>query len=77
MGDSVVDLKGHPIVCYTDSCTSTLRILMSRAASTHCPILKRFLAYVTDALSSHRALCDNDNALKSGNHNSLVIPPEL
>ena len=71
VGDSVIDLKGHPIVCYTgDSCTSTLRIL--RAASTHYPILRRFLAYVTDALSSHRALCDIDNALKSGNHNSLV-----
>ena len=33
VSDSVVDLKGYPIVCYTgDSCTSTLRIL--RAAST-------------------------------------------
>ena len=34
--------------------------------------MRTFLAYVTDALSSHRALCDIDNALKSGNHNSLV-----
>ena len=32
--DCVVDLKGHPIICYTgDSCTSALRIL--RTASTH------------------------------------------
>ena len=34
VGDSVVDFKGHPIV---------------RAASTLYPVLKMFLAYVTDA----------------------------
>ena len=69
--DSVVDLKGHPIVCYTgDSCTSTLRILI--AASTHYPVLRKFLACVTDALSAHRALCDIDNALNTGNYKILV-----
>ena len=68
MGDPVVDLKGHPIVCDTgDSCTSTLR-----AASTHYLVLRMFLACVTDALSAHRALCDIDNALKTGNYKRLV-----
>ena len=69
--DCVVDLKGHPIVCYTsNSCTSALRIL--RAASTHFRILRRFLANVTDALTAHRVICDIDNALKSGDHQTLV-----
>ena len=48
-----VDLKGHPLVCYSgDRCTSNLRIL--RAASTHFPVFRRFLANVTSALSAHR-----------------------
>lgn len=69
--DCVVDLKGHPIVCYTgDSCTSALMIL--RAASTHFAILRRFLANVIDALIAHRAICDIDIALKSGNHQRLM-----
>ena len=67
-----VDLRGHPIVCYSGDlqCTSVLRIL--RAASTHFPVLRKFLAHVTTALSAHRALCDIDDALKSGNHQSLI-----
>ena len=66
-----VDLQGHPIVCYSDHwCTSNLRIL--RAASTHFPVLRRFLAHVTDALSAHRAVCDIDHALKNGNHKHLM-----
>ena len=68
---SVVDLKGHPIVCYTgDYCTSNLRIL--RAASTHFPVLRRFLASVTEALSAHRIVFDIDNALQNGNHQRLL-----
>ena len=69
--DCVIDLKGHPIVCYTgDSCTSAPMIL--RAASTHFAVLRRFLANVTDALIAHRAICDIDNALKSGDYKRLV-----
>ena len=68
---SPVELKGHPIVCYSgDYCTSNLRIL--RAASTHFPVLRRFLAHVTSALSAHRIVCDIDNALKNGNHQRLL-----
>jgi hypothetical protein len=66
-----VDLRGHPIVCYSgECCTSTLRIL--RAASTHFPVLRRFLAHVTSALSAHRIVRDIDNALKNGNHQRLL-----
>ena len=71
VGSLPVDLKGHPIVCYSDHwCTSNLRML--RAASTHFPVLRRFLAHVTDALSAHRAVCDIDHALKNGKHNHLM-----
>ena len=67
----VVDLKGHPIVCYTgDYCTSNLRIL--GAASTHFPVLRRFLDSVTEALSAHRIVFDIDNSLQNGNHQSLL-----
>ena len=45
------------VVCYTgDYCTSNFRIL--RAASTHFPVLRRFLANVTEALSAHRVVFD-------------------
>ena len=71
VGSSPVDLRGHPIVCYNgDLCTSVLRIL--RAASTHFPVLRKFLFHVTTALSAHRSVCDIDNALKNGNHRSLI-----
>ena len=71
VGTEPVDLRGHPIVCYSgERCTSTLRIL--RAASTHFPLLRRFLAHVTSALSAHRIVCDIDNALKNGNHQRLL-----
>ena len=68
VGSLPVDLKGHPIVCYSGN--FNLRIL--GAASTHFPVLRRFLAHVTDALSAHRAVCDIDNALKTGNHKGLM-----
>ena len=71
VGSSPVDLRGHPIVCYNgELCTSVLRIL--RAASTHFPVLRKFLAHVTTALSAHRSVCDIDSALKNGNHRSLI-----
>ena len=66
-----VDLTGHPIVCYNSFlCTSTLRIL--RAASTHHTVLRMFLRHVISALSAHRSVCDIDNALQNGNHQSLI-----
>ena len=49
---------------------SNLRIL--RAASTHFPVLRRFLASVTEAVSAHRIVFDIDNALQNGNHQSLL-----
>ena len=65
VGSSPVDLRGHPIVCYNgELCTSFLRIL--RAASTHFPVLRKFVAHFATALSahSHSSVCDIDNALK-------------
>ena len=59
---SPIDLRGYPIVCYNgELCTSVLRI--SRAAFTHFPVLRKFLAHVITALSAHRSVCDIDNAL--------------
>ena len=58
-------------MCYTgDSCTSTLRIL--RAAPTHFPVLRKFLVYVTTALSCHKIVCSIDNALQCGNYKTLM-----
>ena len=71
VGSTPVSLKGHPIVCYTgDSCTSTLRIL--RAASTHFPVLRKFLVHVTTALTCHKIVCSIDNALQCGNYKKLM-----
>ena len=71
VGSTPVALKGHPIVCYTgDSCTSTLRIL--RAASTHFPVLRKFLVHVTTALSCHKIVCSIDSALQCGNYKKLM-----
>ena len=71
VGSLPVDLRGHPIVCYTgDSCTSTLRIL--RAASTHFPVLRKFLSHVSDALIAHKIVYEIGSALKNGNHQSLM-----
>ena len=71
VGSTPVALKGHPIVCYTgDSCTSTLRIL--RAASTHFPVLRKFLVHVTTALPCHKIVCSIDNALQCGNYKKLM-----
>ena len=71
VGSTPVALKGHPIVCYTgDSCTSTLRIL--RAASTHFPVLRKFLVHVTTALSCHKIVCSIDNAMQCSNYKKLM-----
>ena len=71
VGSTPVALKGHPIVCYTgDSCTSTLRIL--RAASTHFPVLRKFLVHVTTALSCHKIVSSIDSTLQCGNYKKLM-----
>ena len=71
VGSTPVALKGYPIVCYTgDSCTSTLRTL--RAASTHFPVLRKFLVHVTTALSCHKIVSSIDGALLCGNYKKLM-----
>ena len=76
VGSLPLDLRGHPIVCYIDdSCTSTLKIL--RAASTHFPVLRKFLSHVSDALSAHKIVYEISSALKNGNHQSLITITRL
>ena len=70
VGFSTVELKGHPIVCHTGDCSSTLRIL--GVASTHLPVLRKLLPYVTDAVSCHNVVHDIDNALHCGNYQYLM-----
>ena len=71
VGSVPVDPRGHTIFSYSgERCTSTLRIL--RAASTHFPVLRGFLAHVTSALSAHRIVRDIDNTLKNNNHQRLL-----
>ena len=47
---SAIERKGHPLVCFLDNseCCSQLRIL--RAASTHYPVLRKFLHYIYTAI---------------------------
>ena len=62
---------GHPFVCFLDSgCTSKLRIL--RAASTHFPVLRRFLGALYRAINSHNLICDMDKALCEGDFHYLM-----
>ena len=68
VGSTSLDLKGHPIVCYSGS--SQLRIL--RAASTHFTVLRKFLLDVHCSISSHKCVIDIDEALNAGNYNKLM-----
>ena len=66
-----VHLKGHPIVCCNDGgCESRLRIL--RAASTHFPVLRKFLSDVHSAITSHACVFEIDNALCTANYHNLM-----
>ena len=66
-----IDCKGHPIVCCNDGgCESKLRIL--RAASTHFPVLRKFLNDVYSAITSHTCVFGIDNALCTGNFHKLM-----
>ena len=71
VGSTSLDLKGHPIVCYSDSeCSSQLRIL--RAASTHFPVLRTFLHDLHCAISSSNCVLEIDEALNAGNYHKLM-----
>ena len=71
VGSSPVDVRGHPIVCYTgELCTSVLRIL--RAPSTRFPVLRKFLIHVTTDLSGHRSVCDIDSDSDRRNTKNLL-----
>ena len=57
-----VQLKGHPLVCYSDgACHSKLQIL--RSATTHCPVLMTLLHNVCHAAGDHEWVKNIDGAL--------------
>ena len=67
----VVELRGHPLVCSNDGgCHSKLRIL--RSAATHFPVMSTFLRLVCCALESHKFIQNHDEALCTGDFQSLM-----
>ena len=68
---SILHRKGHPLICSLDTgCESKLRIL--RAASTHYPVLRKFLHDVHTAIRSHLCVCDIDKAMCAGDFHALM-----
>ena len=66
-----VALQGHPLVCSNNSgCQSKLRVL--RAASTHYPVLRKFLHQLSNARTSYRCIHDIDQALCAGQYCRLM-----
>ena len=66
----VSELHGHPISCEMLSCTCPLRVI--RAASTHYPMLRRYLWLLYSVRKHHRAVARIDKALSSGNVQEVV-----
>ena len=70
-GGDVFELHGHPLVCSNDGgCHSKLRILKS--AAIHFPVLSTFLRLVCCALESHKTVQSIDEALCTGDFQSLM-----
>ena len=70
-GGDVFELRGHPLVCSNDGgCHSKLRIL--RSAAIHFPVLSTFLRLVCCALESHKFVQSIDEALCTGDFQSLM-----
>ena len=68
---SILHRKGHPLICSLDTgCESKLRIL--RAASTHYPVLRKFLHDVHTAIRSHLCVYDIDKAMCAGDFHALM-----
>jgi hypothetical protein len=66
-----IDLLGHPLVCHNDGgCKNILRII--RAASTHYPILRKFLRMIYAAIDDDRVINAIDRALEAGNFQRLL-----
>ena len=70
-GGDVFELGGHPLVCSNDGgCHSKLRILKS--AAIHFPVLSTFSRLVCCALESHKTVQSIDEALCTGDLQSLM-----
>ena len=74
---SAIERKGHPLVCFLDNseCCSQLRIL--RAASTHYPVLRKFLHYIYTAITHHMYVYNIDLALRTGDYALLLQLTEI
>ena len=71
IGSNPIDLKGHPLVCSNSArCQSKLRVL--RAASTHFPVLRKFLRQTHSAITNHKCVFEIDKALCTGNYEKLM-----
>ena len=71
IGSNPVNFKGHPLVCSNGGgCQSKLRVL--RAASTHFPVLRKFLRQVHSAITNHKCVFEIDKALCTGNYEKLM-----
>ena len=66
----VSELHGDPISCEMLSCACPLRVI--RAASTHYPMLRRFLWLLYSVHKSHLTVARIDEALSSGNVQEVV-----
>ena len=67
-----INRLGHPLVCSNNGgCKSQLRIL--RAASTHFPVLRKFLHEVHIAIKNHMNVFEIDKALCAGDYRMLMV----
>ncbi len=63
-------LLGHPLACASGNCHSLLRIL--RAASTHYPVLRRFLFLLYRARHHHGVVHEIDTSLRATDYKRLM-----
>ena len=69
--ESQIDRLGHPLVCHNDSgCKSILRIV--RAASTHYPMLKKFLKLLYIAIDANIIIQTIDSSLMDNDADRLM-----
>ena len=71
------NIKVTPLVCFLDNseCCSQLRIL--RAASTHYPVLRKFLHHIYTAIMHHMYVYNIDLALRTGDYALLLQLTEI
>ena len=63
---SFIDLKGHHLVCYDNDIQCRSNLMIFRAVSTHCPVLRHFSHGLYSSMKSHMYVATIDNALSTG-----------